>query len=139
MKHPTTLQAEYRRGMEAARSVMTVETAEITDPEALAILARAFAALNREISQVKGKVVGGDRIDYLQIAQIRARAAGNAGGSASVRTPLGDLVCMTWLADGVRRTSQYTLAGEEITVREIKALGLSQRPTSRNRKRKAER
>lgn len=134
-RHPLTLAAEYRRGMEDARAAMVDATAYVTDPDTLEVLARAFADLNRAISAAAGVIVGSERVDYLMKAQTKARGAGKDGGSGSTKTPLGELTCMTWTAEG-RRTSTYTLAGKQITVREIKALGLAQRPTTRNRKSK---
>jgi hypothetical protein len=119
--------------MEDARGLMVEATAHIVDPDTLEVLAMAFAHLNRSISALAGVIVGGERVDYLEKVQVKARAAGNAGGSGSVRTPIGELTCMTWI-DERGRQSNYTLAGKKISVREIKALGLAQRPTTRNRK-----
>jgi hypothetical protein len=131
--HSLILSAEYRRGLEDARAVLVDATAYVTDPDMLEVLARAFADLNRVISGVAGVIVGNERIDYVERVQVKARAAGNAGGSASVKTPIGELTCMTWI-DAGKRQSEYTLAGSRISVREMKALGLAQRPTTRNRR-----
>lgn len=143
MTNPATREANYRAGMEHARSVMVEATAEIADPEACRILTLAFQRLNSEINRYAGKIVTGDRVDYLEWVQLKARQAWVDGrmsqttkaAVSSVTTPLGALTCETWMEAGKDRwQSLYTLAGEPITVREIKALGLAQRPTTRERK-----
>jgi hypothetical protein len=128
--------------MKDARSVIVEATKHMTDPDSLAILSRAFTILNREIATVTGRVEGGDRIDYLAMAQRKAREAwrGDRGsdgmmGLSTIKTPLGPLMCEARMGDG-GWTSQYYLNGERIAVREIKALGLAQRPTTRNRRKK---
>lgn len=141
--HPATAKDAFRAGLEAARSIMLNETAEIADPEACRILTLAFIQLNREIDHHAGRIVSGDRIDYLERVQLKARQAWVDGrmsqttktAVASTETPLGALICETWMEAGKDRwQSTYTLAGEQITVRQIKALGLAQRPTTRERK-----
>lgn len=141
--HPAISEASYRSGMEHARKVMAEVTAEIINPDACRILTIAFSRLNDEINRYAGKIVTGDRIDYLEQVQLKARQAWVDGrmsqttkaAVASVPTPLGALLCETWMEAGKDRwQSLYMLAGEPITVREIKALGLAQRPTTRERK-----
>jgi hypothetical protein len=93
-----------------------------------------------------------DFLERVQIAARRAHIAQHAkdkigrtySASASVDTPLGKLECMTWKRpwEGEKRArvtwaSEYQLAGEFISVREIKAAGLAQRPTSRNRQKRS--
>lgn len=92
--------------------------------------------------------------DYLERVQDAARAAWLAqwqhgdvdpahDATAGVDTPLGRLRCTVWQrqwAGKVRQTttwaSEYALNDEPISVREIRAAGLAQRPTTRNRKKK---
>lgn len=137
--HPAISEASYRSGMEHARKVMAEVTAEIINPDACRILTIAFSRLNDEINRYAGKIVTGDRIDYLERVQLEARQGWlvkrSGDGCGSTRTPLGVLSCRTWMEAGKDRwQSLYMLAGEPITVREIKALGLAQRPTTRDRK-----
>lgn len=130
--------AAYQRGMEAARSAMVLATADVTEPAFLAVLSRAFRAVSEEIARVNGVVPAGHRVDYLSMVQEAARqAAGDreSGGIAGRVTPLGTLECGT-CKRGDSWHSWYTLNGERVTVRQIKALGLAQRPTTRVRKRK---
>lgn len=143
-QHPATVEDAYRRGLKDARSIMVEATAEITDPASLSVLSKAFSMLNREIAGVTGRVEGGERIDYLAMVQRQARAAwrgglagsADAGAAATVKTPLGPLMCEARMtAEGW--FSEYYLNGERIAVREIKALGLAQRPTTRNRRKKS--
>lgn len=143
-RHPATAQADYSRGMKDARSLMVEATAEITDPASLSILSKAFSMLNREIASVTGRVEGGERIDYLAMVQRQARAAWRSEGGfdgvgsvATVKTPLGPMMCEACFTSEKTWQSTYYLNGERIAVREIKALGLAQRPTTRNRRKKS--
>lgn len=131
--HPATIEDALCRGMRDARSIMVEATAHMTDPDSVAILSRAFDALNREISALRGRIESVSRIDYLERVQLKAR--GEYGGVATENTPLGPLLCEATLIDG-QWHSEYYLNGERIAVREIKALGLAQRPTTRNRRKK---
>jgi hypothetical protein len=133
--------AAYQRGMEVARSIMVVETAPISDAHGLAVLSLAFRAVNEEIAKVAGVVPAGHRVDYLALVQAKARqvldASGVSGGEvATVQTPIGVLSCWTYPVLGWKYRSEYKLNGQRVTVRQIVALGLAQRPTSRERKRK---
>lgn len=133
--HRAMLDDGYKRGLKHARSIMVEGTADISDPDSVTILAKAFIILNREIAAVTGRVEGGERIDYLERVQWKAR--GDVGGIATENTPIGPLMCeATRNADGVW-ASTYYLNGERIAVRDIKALGLAQRPTTRNRRKKS--
>lgn len=141
--HPATAEDGYRRGLKDARSIAVEGTAEITDPASLAILSRMFTTLNREIAAVTGRVEGGERIDYLAMVQRNARASWRGGGGfegvgsvATVKTPIGPLMCEACFTAERKWLSTYYLNGERIAVREIKALGLAQRPTTRNRRKK---
>lgn len=95
-----------------------------------------------------------ERRDYMAEAQDAARAVwlavhrlGNTTGpeydaTAGVDTPLGRLRVTTWRrswrgarGERIAWASEYYLNDQPITVAEIKAMGLAQRPTTRNRKR----
>jgi hypothetical protein len=113
---------------------------------------RVLAALRVARDRGFVRVPWSDRIDYLERLQTAARAAWlsrwpeNAAGPeydamASVSTPIGTLSAVIWRAPkngGSRVTwsSEYDLAGDPITISEIRAAGLAQRPTSRNRNKK---
>jgi len=138
--HPATADDSYKRGLKHARSIMVEATADITDPDSVTVLAKAFIILNREIAAVTGRVEGGERIDYLAMVQRKARDEWRSGGgfdevdgAAVVTTPIGRLSCEARFGDD-GWASTYYLNGERIAVREIKALGLAQRPTTRNRR-----
>ena len=95
------------------------------------------------------------RVDYLEKVQSEAQRAHiaaygyedsrNLGQAydaiAGIETPLGRLKCLTWRrqwSDGrIAWASEYSLNDEPITVAEIKAAGLAQRPTTRNRQKAA--
>lgn len=109
---------------------------------------RIIAALKRLRDSVNARVTGTERIDYLRRAQEATQAAwldqhepdliGPAHDAACrIATPLGDLTCRSWRVrwrgGRVAWASEYTLAGEPITISEIRAAGLAQRPTTRNR------
>lgn len=131
--------AAYQRGMEAARSIMVAETVAIVDAHGLAVLSLAFRAVSEGIAKVAGVVPAGHRVDYLAMVQEGARQAAiqpgtNVGYSERI-TPIGTISCSTGLWEG-RWTSVYRLNGQRVTVRQIIDLGLAQRPTSRERKKK---
>lgn len=121
---------------------MVAHTVSVVDADFLAVLSRAFRAVSEEIAAVTGIVPAGHRVDYLAIVQEKVRQALDASGveggeSATVQTPIGLLWCWTypcWV--GPKRRSEYKLNGERVTVKQIIALGLAQRPTSRERKKK---
>ena len=120
---------------------------EEPSPEAFAMLDRLKDMRDAAVATVASTA----RVDYLEQAQTAARRDHNVKhgrdkigrafmGTATVDTPLGQLECSTWLRpwDGEKRArvtwaSDYMLAGNFISVREIKAAGLAQRPTTRNR------
>lgn len=113
-------------------------------------------AMLAELKRLLGETPPSERIDYHERAQERARAA-HVGkftreqigpeyrATATVTTPLGELQCETWLRrwTGPKRArvtwaSEFTLDAEFVSVREIKSLGLAQRPTTRNRQKRSE-
>ncbi len=124
---------------------------EEPSPESFAMLER----LKDMREAATATVASSSPVDYLEQVQGKARRAhlvkhavdkiGRAhSASASVDTPLGKLECMTWKRpwEGEKRArvtwaSEYQLAGEFISVREIKAAGLAARPTTRNRQRRS--
>jgi len=113
---------------------------------------RIIAAI-KGLREDKVRVAGGG-IDYLERVQNTARDVwimefgGKHGNivvvgpqaTAGIDTPIGRLRCTTWrtLWKGERAAwaSEYSLNDEPITVREIKAAGLAQRPTTRNRQKR---
>lgn len=106
---------------------------------------RIIAAL-KALRDDRTRVAGGG-VDYLRKVQDAAQRAWIAGSgdptTAGLATPIGVLSCTTWQrkwsgSRGERAAwaSEYTLDGEPITVSEIKAAGLAQRPTTRNRQKK---
>lgn len=129
--------AAYQRGMEAARSVMVAHTVSINDERTLAVLSLAFRAVTEEIAKVTGIVPAGHRVDYLALVQEAARQAVDETGmgGADRLTPIGILHCWATEVNG-KRYAIYKLNGERVTVKQIIALGLAQRPTSRDRKKK---
>ncbi|RVD42856.1 hypothetical protein EN742_06470 [Mesorhizobium sp. M4A.F.Ca.ET.020.02.1.1] len=94
-----------------------------------------------------------ERRDYLSEGQEAARVAWNKAHSQDatgpeydaligIDTPLGRLRVTTWRrpwrgdrGERVAWASEYYLNDQPITVAEIRAMGLAQRPTTRNRKR----
>lgn len=113
-------------------------------PQALAIIAALKALRDSTV-----RVPGTERVDYLSMVQRAAQdqhvrkygpAVRDAAATAQavVGTPIGALSAtvwrVTWKNGKAAWFTQYTLAGEPITLREIKEAGLAQRPTTRRRK-----
>jgi hypothetical protein len=122
--------------------------------------AQAFAmidAIKRLRDGQPARVSSTERRDYMAEAQDRAQAewyarhGGKGDGSipiglehdatAGVDTPLGRLRVVTWRrqwagtrGERIAWASEYYLNDEPITIAEIRAAGLAQRPTSRNRR-----
>lgn len=117
---------------------------------------RIIDAIKRLRAGAPARVTATERVDYLRIAQEAARSAWtaqndeaqamrdrgedfeiDASTSAHVATPLGSLRAVVWRVHwrGGRMAwaSEYTLDDEPITIAEIKAAGLAQRPTTRRR------
>lgn len=139
---------------EALRAADRVIGDEHATPQALQII----EAIKRLRDERPARVASLNPVDYLTKVQEAARAAwvGEHGttasgltiittgpehdASASIDTPLGRLTITTWRTrwngERIAWASEYSLAGEAITVAEIKAAGLAQRPTTRNRRRK---
>lgn len=118
---------------------------------------RILAALKAMLADQPTRVVAGKRIDYLRMVQDQAQVAwhqehGQGGAltgiehdaAASVTTPIGRLRAIVWRRqwNGSRGTrlawaSEYWLDEEPITIAEIRASGLAQRPSTRNRTKKS--
>ena len=123
---------------------------------------RIIKALKRLRDDQPVRIEGLERVDYMTKAQELARAdwskkasfrdkpaAEQIGpmfdGIGGIDTPLGRLTATVWqqrwqgarLGDRICWAGSYTLDGEPITVAEIKAAWLAQRPTTRNRQRRA--
>lgn len=118
---------------------------------------RIIDAIKRLRDGEPARVTSLDRRDYMAEVQEAARAAwvsshggqhGNivalgADAVAGIDTPLGRLRVTTWRrtwagerGERIAWASEYYLNDEPITVAEIKAAGLAQRPTTRQRRRK---
>lgn len=132
---------------EALRHVETVLAGDRPTGQTLRII-EALKSM-RPTSPVR--VVSSNRVDYLGRVQMAAQMAwrcrhgrGTVGvendASASVETPLGLLSATTyrreWKNGNQSWSTEYALAGEPITIRDIRAAGLAQRPTIRNRQRR---
>jgi hypothetical protein len=118
------------------------------DPQMLLFI----AAIKRLRDERPVRVASLERFDYLEKVQADAHGAwmdqcGDTNrvgpehdAEAVIDTPLGPLSCRTWRerwANGkIAWKSIYSLAGEPITIREIKDAGLAQRPTTRTRQKK---
>lgn len=113
---------------------------------------RIIAALQNLRSDQPARVTSLDRIDYLEHVQTAAQRAWQArhdrivtgpdhDATAGIDTPIGRLKSVTWRrawASGrIAWASEYYLNDAPITVAEIRAAGLAQRPTTRKRRRSA--
>lgn len=123
---------------------------EVPTPQAL----RIIDAIKRLRSGQPVKVARLERVDYLERVQRAARAAWALTHSrtkhgpeheatAGIDTPLGRLRMTTWRrpwrgrrGERIVWAGEYYLDDEPITLAEIKAAGLAQRPTTRNRQKK---
>lgn len=107
---------------------------------------RVIEAIKRMRDEQPGRVNSLERVDYLervqsaaQAAWVRIREPGQSGpehdATAGVDTPLGRLRATTWRtrwrSGRIAWASEYYLNNAAITIAEIKALGLAQRPTTR--------
>ncbi|RJT41990.1 hypothetical protein D3227_04745 [Mesorhizobium waimense] len=105
-------------------------------------------AIKRMREGQPARVTSTDRRDYLAEVQEKARAAWFAAAqgpehdaTAGIDTPLGRLRATTWRrpwagdrGERIAWASEYYLDDKPITVAEIKATGLAQRPTTRKRR-----
>lgn len=114
---------------------------------------RIIDAIKRLREGQPARVTSTDRRDYMAEAQdaargLWARKHANDGvgpsmdATAGIDTPLGRLRVTTWRrvwngesGGRIAWASEYYLNDEPITVAEIKATGLAQRPTTRKRRR----
>ncbi|MGX1353390.1 hypothetical protein AB7M49_007011 [Bradyrhizobium elkanii] len=136
---------------DALRVATQVIGDDIATPQALKII----AAIKRLRGSDPVKVAQLATVNYLERVQNAARAEwhtkksllSNPGeecigpsydASAGIDTPLGRFRCTTWRrawAGGrIAWASEYYLNDQPITVAEIAAAGLSQRPTTRQRR-----
>jgi hypothetical protein len=154
MNHAAKLARE-----DALTEALRATDAAIGDEQPTDQALRIIEALKRLRSDGKARVPGLDRRDYLAEVQDAARLAWSMqhGGKpaalptgpghdavAGIDTPLGRLKMVTWRrpwngnlrGERIAWAGEYYLDDEPITVAEIKAAGLAQRPTTRNRQRK---
>ena len=100
------------------------------------------------------RVTGSERIDYLERVQKAVQrawldeydgAVGVVGDPkhdaiAGIDTPIGRLKAITfrrqWKGGRIAWATEYYLDDQPITIREIRAAGLAQRPTTRNRQKR---
>ncbi|MGY4333220.1 hypothetical protein ACVWWG_007637 [Bradyrhizobium sp. LB7.2] len=134
---------------EAIADALRVATAVIGDdaasPQALAIV----AAIKRLRVADPIKIAALSRVNYLAQLQREAQTmwtghhAAEATGPehdviAGIDTPLGRFRCTTWRrrwsSGRIAWASEYYLNDEPITLAEIDAAGLAQRPTTRQRR-----
>lgn len=117
---------------------------------------RIIAAIKRMRESVQVRVASLSRVDYLGRLQEAARLRWNSlydtheagtehDATAGIETPLGRLRMVTWRrawagqkGERIAWAGEYYLNDEPITVAEIKAAGLAQRPTTRNRQKRSE-
>lgn len=153
MTHTATL-ARHDAFTESLRAADRVIGDEHATPQALQII----EAIKRLRDEKPARVASLNPVDYLTKVQEAARAewltkkamfenqgdpdpiGPNYDATASIDTPLGCLTITTWRTrwngDRIAWASEYSLSGEVITVAEIKAAGLAQRPTTRTRRKK---
>lgn len=143
----TTALAREAAVTEALRAIDEAIGDEPPGEQAFRIIA-AIKALRPDRS---AEVTELERIDYLEAVQRSARAAWNsryAAGSlgpecdavAGIDTPLGRLKTVTWRrlwrGGKIAWASEYYLGDDPVSIAEIRAAGLAQRPTTRNRRKK---
>lgn len=137
---------------EAITEVLRAINDAIADEEPTDQALRIIAAVKASRSDTPARVTSLERVDYLERAQKAAQAAwiaqhGNihvtgsgADAVAGIDTPIGRLRAVTWRREWrggrIAWASEYYLNDEPITVQEIRAAGLAQRPTTRNRQRR---
>lgn len=140
---------------EAVTDALRVTNDAIGEEVPTAQALRIIEAIKRLRSGQPVKVERLDRIDYLERVQHAARAAWSEAHGivdtgpehdavAGIDTPIGRLMMVTWRrpwkgdSKGERTAwaGEYYLNDQPITLAEIKAAGLAQRPTIRNRQRK---
>ena len=110
---------------------------------------RIVAAIKALRADSAPHVASLERVDYLETLQRSARATWNsryAAGSigpdfdavAGLDTPLGRLKMVTWRrawrGGRIAWASEYYLDDDPVSIAEIRAAGLAQRPTTRKRR-----
>ncbi|WP_454618352.1 hypothetical protein [Bradyrhizobium cenepequi] len=139
---------------EAITDALRVANDAIGDEQPTAQALRIIAAIKRLRAADPVRVAQLSRVNYMAQLQQAAQAAwlkehGDPTGckigpqhdaAASIETPLGWFRMVTWRrawrGGRVAWASEYYLNDEPITVAEIEAAGLAQRPTTRNRQRR---
>ncbi|RUX08043.1 MAG: hypothetical protein E5V51_00275 [Mesorhizobium sp.] len=150
MSHAARLARE-----DAITECLRAATAALGDEEPTAQAFTMIDAIKRLRDGQPVRVMSTERRDYMADVQGAARAQWHVAlasapapnpdhyqAVAGIDTPLGRLRVVTWRrawtgdrGDRIAWASEYYLNDEPITVAEIKAMGLAQRPTTRNRKR----
>ncbi|SDL08195.1 hypothetical protein SAMN05428953_12675 [Mesorhizobium muleiense] len=139
---------------DALRAVTTALGDDLPTDQAF----RIIDAIKRLRDGQPARVTSTERRDYMAEVQERARTAWTqiyliedqrgadcigpqADATAGIDTPLGRLRVTTWRRSWIGErgqriawASEYYLSEEPITVAEIKAAGLAQRPTTRRRR-----
>lgn len=111
---------------------------------ASAMALQIIDAIKRLRDEKPARVALLEPVDYLTRVQEAAQTAADPAtrvGAAKIETPIGILTATTWRTTwrgkrGEREVwrSEYGLDGAPITIAEIKAAGLAQRPTKRRRR-----
>jgi len=137
---------------EAITDALRVANDAIGDDEPTAQALKIIAAIKRLRAADPVKVAALSRINYLAKLQAEAQSMWNGhydDGAigpahdviAGIDTPLGRFRCTTWRrrwnTGRIAWASEYYLNDQPITVAEIEAAGLAQRPTTRQRRKRA--
>jgi len=136
---------------EAIADALRAATAVIGDDPATDQALKIIAAIKRLRAADPIKVAALSRVNYMARLQTEAQAmwTGHYGPDAvgpehdviaGIDTPIGRFRTTTWRtrwrSGKIAWASEYYLNDEPITVEEIEAAGLAQRPTTRNRQRR---
>lgn len=137
---------------DAITEALRAATDALGDDEPTQQALHIIAAIKRLRSPVR--VTGSERVDYLERVQRAARAQWHAtrkadeigpvfAAVAGTDTPIGRLKAVTWRTTWrtgrVAWMTEYYLKDDPITLAEIRAAGLAQRPTMRCRQKKGTR
>jgi len=134
---------------EAITDALRVANDAIGDDEPTAQALKIIAAIKRLRAADPVKIAALSRVNYLAQLQREAQTMWNghyddgAHGPAhdviaGIDTPLGRFRCTTWRrrwsTGRIAWASEYYLNDQPITIAEIEAAGLAQRPTTRQRR-----